>query len=289
MYQYVLGAGCALLLAGCGGGGSSASADSGSDSTSRSVSIEFEAMAAGVPVACDTNFDNLGSANTSVQFRDFRVYLHDIRLVSEGGEEYPVTLDQNDWQHQDLALLDFENQAGDCSSGTVETNHLITGSVSDDSVTFTGIRFGVGVPEDLNHADQSAAASPLNINGLQLSWQSGYKFVRIDVNSGSVASWNVHLGSTGCTGNPSTGTNVSCGAENRPEVELSDFDPDADVIRLDYAQLIFNNDLSVDTSEQPGCMSNPNDAECNEVFSALGININTGAPQSGQAFFSVAP
>lgn len=292
-YRAVYAISMAALLTACGGGGSDSNDRAANNGTqTREVAIEFDAVAGAQAIACDTEFEDLGVADTEVEFRDFRFFIHDVALVTTGGAELPVTLDQTDWQTQNVALLDFENQAGDCAdTGTVEMNTMVTGTVVDDGSSIEGIRFSIGVPESLNHANPASAESPLNLTGLHWSWQGGYKFMRIDVApvGSALASWNIHLGSTACSGDPTTGATVSCGRANRPDIVLTGFDPDTNVVRINYAALILNNDLSQDVSEQPGCMSNPLDAECNDVFNALGLNINTGETEFDQTLFSVAP
>ena len=46
----------------------------------------------------------------------------------------------------------------------------------------------------------------------------------------------VHIGSTGCTGNPVTGETVSCARPNRMDVEFATFDPARQKVVLDVAQ-----------------------------------------------------
>lgn len=50
---------------------------------------------------------------------------------------------------------------------------------------YTGLAFDMGVPFALNHADVTAAPSPLNIQALWWNWQGGYKFMRVDMRTGA--------------------------------------------------------------------------------------------------------
>ena len=95
--------------------------------------------------------------------------MHDVRLVDADGGEWPVTLDDDDlWQTDAVALLDFEDKTGTCANGTTPTNTVVKGTydTGHDTVDFTGLRFKVGVPFALNHGDAATAPSPLNLSGL---------------------------------------------------------------------------------------------------------------------------
>ena len=71
------------------------------------------------------------------------------------------------------------------------------------------------LPFALNHSDYATATKPLDVAAMAWSWQSGRKFAKIEVTdpAGATGTWtaktfNVHLGSTGCTGNPANGETV---------------------------------------------------------------------------------
>src|SRR5436190_1721230 len=82
------------------------------------------------------------------------------------GKEVPLTLDQDGiWQHADLTMLDFENKVQPCNAeGTTLTNTVIRGVVAP--ATYTGVRFRLGVPFDMDHQNEATAPSPLNLTGM---------------------------------------------------------------------------------------------------------------------------
>jgi uncharacterized repeat protein (TIGR04052 family) len=271
-----------LTLAACGGSSSSDDA-AARTSTPEPVSIEFAAVVAADALACDTDYSNVGSANSTTQIKDFRFYVHDVYLITDSNQAVAITLDNNDWQAQQVAMLDFEDASGLCT-GTTEINTVITGTVPDDSLTFTGVGFTLGVPEDLNHPAQNSV-SPLNVTGLQWSWLGGYKFLRMDV-----PDWNIHIGSTGCT---STAPDVkTCSNSNRPQIELDNFDYTTQVIQLDFAALVQDNDISTNIGGAAGCMSGTTDPECNGIFTQLGLELASGdndATLTQTVFSAVTP
>lgn len=270
----------ALLLAACGG----SSSDSSSSNESVSpvpVTIEFEATVNDVALACDTAYTNVGTAATTVQIKDFRMFVHGVELITTDQQAIPLNLDSNVWQAQGVALLDFEDATGACT-GTAETHTALTGTIPGDAADITGIRFTVGIPENLNHLEQ-AGVSPFNVTGMNWGWTNGFKFIRFDIEN-----WNVHVGATGCVAD--INGDVSCSNANRPQIQFDNFDYQTQRIRIDYAALVQASDVSTDTGGAVGCMSGGTDPECNDVFTQLGLNLATGDNDSGlvQTVFSVA-
>jgi len=285
----------ALFLVGCGGGGSNTDPLAGSPSnTTKSLTLGFMATANQQEVSCGTTITGLGGAATDVEFQDFRFFIHDVRLVKDSGEEVAVVLEQNQWQHSNVALIDFQNKADKCGGADKAIHDYITASYLDDGSNYTGVRFHVGLPATLNHNNPAQAASPLNVTSLQWNWQAGYKFMRIDVAPvGGITrasdpeyvatAWNFHLGSTGCSGDPVKGEIVSCVRPNRPEVSLSGLTLGVSEVVVDYGVLIEENILAMDAAGAPGCMSGATDPECTSIFARLGLDTSTGESISSTA------
>jgi uncharacterized repeat protein (TIGR04052 family) len=111
------------------------------------------------------------------------------------------------------------------------------------------------------------------------SWQSGYKFARIDMENDSGAGWYFHLGSTGCASDASTTPPEDvCAFPNRPRIRVEGFDVASQALELDLDRLLAGADLGSDTPESaPGCMSGVTDAaECGPLFTNLGMDFETG-------------
>jgi uncharacterized repeat protein (TIGR04052 family) len=145
--------------------------------------------------------------------------------LDEKGKPTPVELTQDDkWQFDDLALIDFEDATGACGNGTPETNTVVSGTVP--AGRYSGIQFTVGVPFEKNHTDLTTMPSPLNLTALAWVWNAGRKFMRVEVAStGKPRGFVLHLGSTGCTPNQTRITvPTTCAHPNRVEVSLGGFD-----------------------------------------------------------------
>ena len=251
------------------------------------VSISFKAMVGSQAFACGQTYTGLGTTGTTYQPKDFRLYVHNVRLISQEGTEVPVTLTEDGaWQKDGLALLDFEDKTGQCTNGTEATNDHILGTVP--SGHYQGLRFTVGVPFEKNHLDASTAAAPLNVSTLYWSWTSGYMFIRLEGKTvGLPTGHNLHLGSTECQ---TSGPNQvkSCQHPNLFEVELASFDPSAArPVALDVAALYQGANLDTNQDQTaPGCMSSSDDTDCAPIFQRLGLGFGTAqADPSAQTFF----
>ncbi len=254
----------------------------------RRITIRFAAMVGAKPFACGESYPGIGTTKSTITPTDLRFFVHNVRLVTDTGMEVPVTLDQDKkWQYQGLALLDFENGQGPCSNGSSVTREIVTGTVP--AGRYVGVRFTLGVPFDLNHADPLDVPSPLNLTHMHWVWNQGFKFLRLDLKTtGQPQGMVVHIGSTSCT--PSTSMQeppTECAHPNRAEIALSGFDPDLDTIVADLGALLAGSNLDTTTDEEgPGCMAGPDDPDCAPIFRSLGLPFGD-SPGGQQTFFRV--
>lgn len=274
----------ACVLTACGGGSSGSDDES---TVTKDISLDVSAVVGKASVACGELTEVLvGTGNegngSAPDVKDFRLYVSGIQVATDDGEFIDLELTQNDWQYENVALLDFEDATSSCTSGTSATNTSISGSLeglsSDD---YTRVRLTVGVPENLNHLDRTTAASPLNLDGMTWSWAGGYKHMRLDVDG-----WNIHLGTTGCTLDDSSADNnenldCSNARPNRPVYTFENVDTASSTLVFDYAALVENSDITTDVGGAPGCMSGATDPECAALFTNLGLNVETGECASG--------
>lgn len=268
------------------------------------VTIKFAGQVGDRPFACGESYDGIGATGSRITPSDFRFYVSKIELIDAAGKAVPVTLDQDDrWQYRDVALLDFENRSGSCLTGTVETRDVVVGTVPAGQ--YKGLRFQLGVPFELNHADATIAPSPLNLTSLFWNWQAGYKFLRVDlasagrpqsIKAGDVPRFGdregsnrlgfaIHIGSTMCAAGGPTDKPSACANPNRATIELSGFDPAQNVVVADLKGLLDGVNVDVNQAETPaGCMSSPNDGDCDPLMRNAGLSFG-GASSTGQKFF----
>ncbi|NJR52560.1 MAG: metallo-mystery pair system four-Cys motif protein [Leptolyngbyaceae cyanobacterium CSU_1_3] len=266
------------------------------------VTIRFTAKVSSEPFSCKTTYQ-LGKPTVRQVASDFRFYVSEVALIDANGRVVPVTLEQDGkWQYQNVALLDFEDKTGACANGTVETRDRIIGTVPKGK--YTGLKFTLGVPANLNHEDSALAPSPLNLTGLWWNWQFGYKFARIDLQSPSMtqskpkqkheghggaasSGFPIHLGSAGCQAATGSEKPTRCIYVNRPTIIFTRFNSSGNLVVADLVQLVATSNLNQNQSKTaPGCMSEPNDKDCMGIMTSLGLSF-MGKPAATQTFFRV--
>jgi uncharacterized repeat protein (TIGR04052 family) len=244
----------AVPLPGSDGG---ATVDGSPDSgPSSAVTLRFKAVDGdGKEFKCGADGLKIGSLTDALP-GDLRFFVHEVALLRAGGEPVPVSLvDDGKWQHQNVALLDFEDATAECAfvifgkAKTADTNVTLRGTPAANG-PFTGVRFTIGVPPNLNHTDVAVAPAPLSSTGMDHGIADGRQFLRASFYSPT----------TGATGNGdhnlvmlrSVCNNVTadggappanadaCTKPNRPQISVEragGFDPATHEILVDVAQL----------------------------------------------------
>jgi uncharacterized repeat protein (TIGR04052 family) len=236
------------------------------------VDIPFLATWNGEPLACD-------SAEPALT--DLRFYVSDPQLIDSEGRIHDVRFaTEMHWQNDAVALIDLENGEAACINGTPDVfNHLVGVARAGE---YRGLRFTVGVPFSLNHANPLTAAPPLNDEAMHWHWRSGYKFLRAGIRTGNDGFW-IHVGSTGCKG--TVGHVTGCRFPNRVQVELPEFIPGKSTVAIDLAALTAG--VNLEDGKPGDCSSGPAEISCLAAFGALGINHATGEQKGIQSVFSV--
>jgi len=253
----------------------------------QAVAIEFAARAGDAPVRCGRAIAGLGTTAASAQLTDLRFFVSGVRLIRADGRAVAVRLRADapfrvTRGRDAVTLIDLEDGTAGCAGGTRATNAFVRGTVPRGR--YVGVRWTVGVPFALNHTDATTAPAPLNSAAMAWSWQVGRKFAKIEVSdpaAAGAAPWAartffVHLGSTGCVGNPATGATVRCAARNRAGVTLRRFDPRRQRIAVDLRALLAGVDVTANGGGTPGCMASPSDPDCGPVFRAFGLPLAGG-------------
>ncbi|MEM6453967.1 MAG: MbnP family copper-binding protein [Acidobacteriota bacterium] len=154
------------------------------------LTIQFDARVGDAPARCGVRYDGVGTAGAPVELADARFYVSEIALTRADGSAVPLVLDADTpWQHENVALLDFEDATGRCGdTGTAQTNGAVRATAPPGD--YDGLRFTIGVPRALNHLDGPTAPSPLNLNALYWNWRFGYIFTKVEF-------WNPDVVSAG--------------------------------------------------------------------------------------------
>ena len=272
----------------------------------QNVTIKFAPKVGNSSFSCGTNY-KLGKSATPVTLSDFRFYVSNVALIDASGKTVPLNLTQdNKWQYQNVALIDFEDKTGACTNGTTEVRDKVIGTVPKGN--YKGLQFTLGVPSNLNHEDSTLAPSPLNLTSLWWNWRFGYKFARIDFknqvtaqnpqsqqkhkdnhgNAGKSQGFLIHLGSTGCQAETSSQKpQTECSNPNRPTITFTNFDSAKNIVIADIGKLVKDTNLTHNqTDTATGCMSSPDDNDCRSVMANFGIPFGSETKVK-QTFFRV--
>lgn len=263
---------------------------------------------------------------TDITPNDARLYIHDISLVDQKGNLFPIELDQDSpWQHKNVALLDFEDGTDGCKfvifgrPQSTETNSKVTGTVAGQG-PWTAVSFTFGVPVELNHIEAQSAPAPLNVTGMDHGPTDGRQFLRIafyqEEHSATDAyhllSFRSVCNEQAADGNIPASAD-DCTKPNRPRYTLDKqgkFDPATDQIVLDVAAIFADytvpgtNADATDLSPKGridcfsplhnGNIPGPNDSlqigaeRCGKVYPPLGLDYQTGkASTNPQTVFSI--
>ncbi len=236
------------------------------------TSFEFEFVAT-------WNGDVVQCGSDPIQIADLRFYVSDVVVMDAAGREHGLELTANDWQQENVGLIDLENGEGACRNGTKEIHAVLSGLTT--AVEVAGVRFTVGVPFEQNHANPLLADEPLDDAAMHWHWRSGYKFLRAGIEATDDSFW-IHLGSTRCEG---TVQNISgCNSPNRVTVILPEYSPGEDRIEVRLSELF--RDIELDDGVRGDCSSGPAEANCAAPFAALGLAFGDG-PVTPQTVFGI--
>lgn len=237
------------------------------------LTLHFEAELAGRPFACGSSYEGVGADGQTVWPTDLRAFVHQLELLDADGVAHPFLLEPNgSTQSAEVALLDFEDGTANCEGGTPSTHTVLTGTAPTGA--FVGLRFVLGVPEPLNHANPDLAEEPLaaagQASGLLWSWLSGYRFLRFDVATSDKKDpdFGVHVGSSACTQEEA---GPRCTYTNRAVIELTGFDPTRDAVVLDASAILAAVELGSHALGH-GCHGALSSEACMATYPTLGLD-----------------
>ena len=204
-----------------------------------------------------------------------RFYVSGLTMIDAQGHAVPVTLGANPWQNEVATLV---------ALGGRTENPTVSGRVPGGD--YKAVRFLLGIPFDRNHGNPLAVSAPLNVPSMFWTWQSGYKFVRIDIAN----DFSFHLGSTGCVSASAVRPPAEpCRQPNAARIRLASDTPATGTIVLDLDALVAH----IDTGAAANCMEAYADRDaCRGLLANLGLDPDTGLCVEGcesQAVFGFAP
>ncbi len=141
--------------------------------------LRFAAKVGAEDFECGRQYSNVGTAHSTITPVDLRLYVSNIRLVTQEGEQVPVTVDEiAPYQGGGVALLDFSDGAGSCRENDTALNTAVR--VSAPAGTYTGVAFSTSVPLELNHRDPLTLPAPFQDLDMTWGWLAGFKFLKLE-------------------------------------------------------------------------------------------------------------
>ena len=309
-----------LALAGCGGSSSSTSTDGGN---TQAVSIPFTASVGTETFECGRTYNSVGVTAADAIGHDARLYVHNVRFVTNDGREVPViingdaagapTANQKPGQGDEgLVLIDLRDKSAGCTGGddgeTLNPDYYdtLSGVADIRNESVRGLRFTVGVPARYNHIDAQGGqpqtdsetgedipdtvavgpliASGMGAGGMHWSWAAGYVHARLEVQV-PVATYDTFFIHLGSTDCDGEAIHAEreCENGNQVHVEIEEFDPSLHAVNVDLLSLLSGNDITVNAGGPAGCMSGLTDPDCAPLFERLGLAFPGADPEAEHA------
>ena len=208
-----------------------------------------------------------------------RFYVSNLRMIDRHGSATPVRLDDLPTQSEaaGTALVSWSGDCGVRAGPTVVPG--VSGTVAGGS--YEALEFDLGVPFEHNHPNPLAAPPPLNVPSMFWTWQTGYKFLRLDIGS----DWSFHLGSTGCVSPSAVRPPERCTRPNVATIRLPAAAARKGSVAVDLEALLGG----IDTDTAANCVGDYDEAErCRALLARLGLDADTGRCDggcAGQALF----
>lgn len=191
---------------------------------------------------------SIGQDRWNIDYFGFYLSKPEVRI---DGKWQRVKFKQTRWQTPNEALLKFHNK---CINPDDANSKLVL-DVSEELLKLaTNLRFTMGLPFDVNHADALTQPSPLNDSSMFSNRRNGHQFLRLDVskNAKETREWSYHLGSAGCgSESEAAPPKTSCAFTNRVEFILPMTQLDTD---LDLEISVSNIVAQVDINDAESCV-----------------------------------
>lgn len=146
---------------------------------------------------CQSTF-MAGENNKTWFVEQLQFFIHDIQFGSNETGWEKVNLVDNFYQTGGSVLLGKNCQQTQLDDSVDSTGNWQVEFYSDANITANSrMKFTLGLPFESNHLNPISQKSPLNLPSMFWVWQTGHKFMRLELAS-SNEQWLFHLGSTGC-------------------------------------------------------------------------------------------
>ena len=209
-------------------------------------------------------------ANSKFRIEQLGLYLSNFTFLNDDAI-LPSQLSDNPWQVDSVALMYMST---DCQQSH---NQALTFETGIDIKLAQSLTFNVGVPFELNHQNPLSQTSPLNIPSMFWVWQTGHKFLRLDLTAKNKP-FAFHLGSVGCASSSRVrAPEFPCAEANYFSFKLDKMQR-GEVLKVNLDRLLEGVELGPENSclfhgvQEPACQLLINNLRTNQVFEWLDAN-----------------
>ena len=213
----------------------------------------------------------------------FRLMGSDGKALAYTDSNMPYVLRANNHMRENI-------NSGTVSGGAISlvTGHGLAGAALGALYGVANSRFRwypVSQDEiaDLSVTDGTYPPSPMNIPRLYTRTGTGYAHMRIGMRSTNMSQRKLsselsfRLGQGVC--DYKKNSSLMCERDNRPLIELDNFNYRRNVVQLDILSLMYNTVIPAQNRPlEQDCRAEEDDYNCNTIFLNLGLNIETGEP-----------
>lgn len=255
------------------------------------VTIPFSAQIDGKPIVCGQRYPGVSQSNSEIEFEEFAIYVHNVELRNAQGAWVALRMqDDGRWQSQSVALLDFlgHESAACAAQGTQDMHTFVSGYLPQGE--YSGLRFVLGVPGELNHIDASQAVAPFNRQRMWWTWSRGYRYLKADIKAWTTGAdgkviekerYFSHTGADKCALDPAT-QSYRCEDPRLVSIEL-EHNLATNGVLIDLKKYYARDRLDIGR----GCMGtksipDKNDPKDSNADSCLGHYLSIGLDPSGE-------
>lgn len=218
--------------------------------------IQFTLVAGQQQLHCEKSID-IEDKHWNIE--QFQFYISELSFQHKNGKWLSFPFVKNQFQTKDIALL------GEHCLEKALANWEVKLSEALPIENIKTLAFTIGIPFAENHLNPLTQESPLNNSSMFWVWQTGHKFLRLEMSS-EESFWLYHLGSTGCSAPSALRPPQSeCRQPNQVRIELDISEKSTpNVLTLEFDLLALLHNVALNDSTQ--CQSEKSKVACQQLL-----------------------
>lgn len=253
------------------------------------LSLEFAAKVNGEDLKCNDKSPEMLAAGQV--FTDVRIFLSNIALVNDAGEEIRIALDVEqdsknlqfiDANSQSISLLNFLDASCASSDATQTLKNVISGSLPPGK--YTALKFQVGLPYEATANDLTKIPAALAPSDMAWMWEHYPADFQIEMSDGTMKK---------------TFNSLISSSTQKPSITLTlDYTHEQDAVapkvELELSKLFLTSGEAFVAGLDSTCLNKTNimtesNANCAHAFKAFGLEVANPKEAYSQSLFSIVP